>query len=245
MEAIYLKGNNQRAILLLHAYTSSSVDVRLLGTTLHQKGYTVYMPTVSGHGTNDMRNIIAFSPGHFQKDVQMAIEFLKAEGYSQIAVFGLSMGGMLAIDALTQKDSAIIGGGSFNSPVPLEDFDKVHQQFMVYAEKLYQEKFGDKALYEEQLLKGSFKQLSAISDLTYEVYENLSNIEVPVFIAQSGKDELISETTGEKLVQSIRFAPVDYHYFPEATHAITVGKYRGELSDKLTAFIDSLDWSVL
>lgn len=244
MKAIYLKGNNQRAILLLHAYTSSSVDVRVLGTTLNQQGYTVYMPTISGHGTKDMRNIVATSPNQFQKDVQVAIEFLKTEGYKQIAVFGLSLGGMLAIDVLTQKNSAIIGGGSFNSPVPLEDFDKIHQQFMIFADKLYQDSFGDKAIYQEELLKKSFKQLSEISDLTYEVYEHLSNIEVPVFILQSGKDELISETTGDKLAQAIRFAPVEYHYFPEGAHAITVGKYRVELSEKLLNFINSLDWSV-
>lgn len=244
MEAIYLKGNNQRAILLLHAYTSSSVDVRLLGITLNQQGYTVYMPTVSGHGTDNMKNIIAFSPSHFQKDVQIAIEFLKTEGYKQLAIFGLSMGGMLAIDALTLNDVAVIGGGSFNSPVPLEDFERVHQQFMVFADKLYQDSFGDKKSYQEELSKGAFKQLSDISDFTYDVYDKLSNIEVPVFIVQSGKDELISDAMGEKLAQAIRFAPVDYHYFPEATHAITVGKYRSELSGKLLAFINSLEWSV-
>lgn len=244
MEAIYLKGSNQRAILLLHAYTSSSVDVRLLGTTLNQQGYTVYMPTISGHGTNDMKNILAVLPKQFQEDVQVAIEFLKTEGYKQIAVFGLSMGGMLAIDAMTKKNPAIIGGGSFNSPVPLENFDKVHQQFMIYADKLYQDSFGDKVIYQEELRKNSFKQLSEISNLTYDVYDSLSHIEVPVFIVQSGKDELISETTGEKLAQAMRFAPVEYHYFPDATHAITVGKYRVELSEKLLNFINSLDWSV-
>lgn len=244
MEAIYLKGNTQRAILLLHAYTSSSVDVRLLGTTLNQQGYTIYMPTVSGHGTDDMRNIIAFSPVDFQKDVQIAIDFLKMEGYRQIAIFGLSMGGMLAIDALTKKDTAIIGGGSFNSPIPLEDFSNVHQQFMMFADKLYQDSFGDMAEYREALFKGSFKQLSDISDLTYEVYDNLSNIDVPVFIAQSGKDVIISIEAGEKLTQAIRFAPVEYYYFPEAAHAITVGQYRNELGQKLLTFVNSLEWSV-
>ncbi|WP_373748590.1 alpha/beta hydrolase, partial [Jeotgalibaca porci] len=40
-----------RAVLLLHAYTGSANDVRMLGRHLQREGYTVYAPNFSGHAS--------------------------------------------------------------------------------------------------------------------------------------------------------------------------------------------------
>jgi len=41
----------KRAVLLLHAYSGSSNDVRMLSRRLEKENYTVYSPNFSGHGT--------------------------------------------------------------------------------------------------------------------------------------------------------------------------------------------------
>jgi carboxylesterase len=43
------EGGN-RAVLLLHGFTGSSADVRMMGRFLEKKGYTVHAPVYKGHG---------------------------------------------------------------------------------------------------------------------------------------------------------------------------------------------------
>ena len=40
-ESYYWEGNNQRAVLLVHGFTGTPAELRELGETLHQHGYTV------------------------------------------------------------------------------------------------------------------------------------------------------------------------------------------------------------
>ncbi|MBF0780033.1 MULTISPECIES: carboxylesterase [unclassified Granulicatella] len=243
MNGIFLEGS-ARAIILFHAYTGSTADVRLLGTRLNQVGYTVYMPLFSGHGTKDLRCVLAYSPKQWQSEAYQAVMVMKEKGYQQIAVFGLSMGGMFALDILTQSIPEIIGGGSFNSPIPLTDSTLVQQAFVRLANRFYQESMGDKQVYDKEIEQSSVKQLSAIETLTEDIAEQLSYIHVPVYIAQSGEDELIDVEIGEKMMRLMPFTTVDYHYFPKATHVITIGAYKKEFNESVLTFVNQLDWSL-
>ena len=102
---------SHRGILLLHAYSGSANDVRMLARSLEKANYTVYAPILSGHGTLEPLDILAASVEQWRQDVRKSVAYLKAEGVTQLAVFGLSMGGILAMDLLTEADSTIIAGG--------------------------------------------------------------------------------------------------------------------------------------
>lgn len=242
MQHIYLEGTNQRAIILCHAYTGSTADVRLLATQLNQKGYTVYLPLYFGHGTKDLRQVLNFHPEDWVEQTQEAVELLIDKGFEKIAIFGLSMGGMMALNMLTKRIPQLIGGGSFNSPVPLEDFTKVQQAFMGYADKLYDESMGERHEYTVDLFERGTEQLTHIQTLTYEVASRFHQIDVPVYIAQSGKDELIDHTIGQSMAKAMPFTTIDFHYFEEATHVITVGAYRQPFNETVCQFIEKLGW---
>ena len=49
-QPIYLKGNRDQAILLLHSFTGTVRDVKHLATTLNDQGFTCYVPNYPGHG---------------------------------------------------------------------------------------------------------------------------------------------------------------------------------------------------
>ena len=109
-EALFFpKGS--KAILLLHAYTGSYNDVRMLARMLESKGYTVYAPLFTGHGTKNPADILAQHPSTWWEDTTQALTFLRNLGYQQIAVFGLSMGGLYAMAALQEEN--VIGGENF------------------------------------------------------------------------------------------------------------------------------------
>lgn len=244
MSGIYLEGTNQRAILLMHAYTGTSADVRMLGSALNQIGYTVYMPELSGHGTDDIRNILKFGIDIWKNEAILFVEELVSKGYKEVAMFGLSMGGLLTMHVICEKHPNIIGGGTFNAPVPIGNVDKVHHQFLHYAKKLYRQEMGDESYYLESISNDLTIQLNKIQQFSEYVSDKLTSIEIPIYIAQSGKDELIDISIGQTMANRMLFTTVDFHYFDQATHVITVGAYRKAFNETVVSFVENLGWSI-
>lgn len=243
MQGILLEGD-QRAVILFHAYTGSTADVRMLGTYLNQKGYTVYMPLLSGHGTPDIRLVLAHTIEEWMDEAKEAMRFVESKGYEQIAVFGLSMGGMLATSVLCENFPSVIAGGIFNTPIPLVDFTAVRQMFFTYANKLYKPEMASREDYDAFIAENTLIQMRLIQRFTEKIVGKLDNIHVPFYIAQSGKDELIPADSGERLMQRLRFTSVDYCFFPEATHVITVGAHRSDFFETVYKFIQTLEWKI-
>lgn len=50
--------HGSKAVLLLHAYSGSPNDVRMLARALEKLDYTVYAPMYAGHGTTDPLDIL-------------------------------------------------------------------------------------------------------------------------------------------------------------------------------------------
>lgn len=94
-ETFLLEGNNGKAVLLLHGYAGTTVEMRPLGNYLHSLGYTVLCPRLPGHGTSveDLKETVA---SQWVATAKLGYAIL-AKKYQQIYVAGLSMGGLLAI----------------------------------------------------------------------------------------------------------------------------------------------------
>src|SRR5699024_2043189 len=83
-----------RAVLLLHGFTGHSTAVRMLERFLEKKGYTSHAPIYRGHG-RPPEALIKTTPDEWWEDVKYAYQHLKDLGYEQIAVAGLSLGGVM------------------------------------------------------------------------------------------------------------------------------------------------------
>ena len=100
--------HGKRAVILFHAYSGSPNDVRMLCRSLEQKDYTVYTPMFTGHGTPNPDDILNQGMTVWQQDAADAVAYVKEKGYEEVAVLGLSMGGILAMDRLTQGRTSFI-----------------------------------------------------------------------------------------------------------------------------------------
>lgn len=86
----------KRAVLLLHGFTGTTADVRMLGRFLQKEGYTCYAPLYRGHGVPP-EELVQYSPEDWWEDVEAAYAHLQSEGYDEIAVCGLSLGGVFSL----------------------------------------------------------------------------------------------------------------------------------------------------
>lgn len=239
---LYAK-HGKRAVLLLHAYSGSPNDVRMLARFLEKADYTVYAPLFNGHGTMEPYDILQEKAESWWADTKKAIHFLQSEQFSDIAVLGLSMGGIFAVRAL--EEESVIGGGFFCSPlspvktnVP-ENFEKYVRQVLKTAGKSEKE-INEKAVAYRSLAE---QQLMDIQDQAAIVESRLSDIQQPIFLAQAGKDEMIDPNGVFETARKLSRQRVTLQWYPESGHVITVGTARRELEKDVLEFLEKLPWN--
>lgn len=237
--------NGPRAVLLLHAYSGSSNDVRMLSRYLENESFTIYSPNFSGHATLSPEDILAKAPTAWWHDTIEAITFLQDKGYSQIAVLGLSMGGIFAMRTLTEHLSGIIGGGCFCSPLfPGEN--QVPENFVLYAKNVLtiagisQEDQTKRLSFIKEAVSSQLKEIESFS---FQTASSLSQVNQPVFIAQAGKDEMIDGTGVYKIAEQLQQTQFTLNWYPSSGHVITVGPDHKQLEQDVANFLNSLSWN--
>lgn len=237
--------NGERAVILFHAYSGSSNDVRMMCRFLEKRKYTVYTPIFSGHATLSPEDILNETVNQWEQDALQAVAFLKSRGYSKIAVLGLSMGGIFAVNLLTRELKEIVGGGFFCSPIfPVKNH--VPENFAIYAESVLtaaetneQEKTERMTVIKEQ----SIQQLQQIEAYAEKTAGELNKINVPVFVAQAGKDEMIEATGVFQTVEALTHTKITFNWYPNSGHVLTVGPEHKELEQDVANYLDELLWN--
>ena len=233
-----------KAVLLMHAYTGSPNDVRMMGRALEKENYTVYAPMFKGHGTLDPEDILEATPADWIQDAKEALHFLAEKGYQQVAVFGLSLGGVIATNVMTTEP--ILASGTFSSPTLNDEESNLRPSFLRYVRHVKKlagqtnENIESRMVLVEEKLN---HQLAAISEMVSEMRPAYKNIKKPVFIAQSGKDELINPQIAVKFKEELTQAKVDFNWYENSTHVITVGVDRRELEKDVLDFLSDLNWN--
>lgn len=234
-----------RAVILLHAYSGSSNDVRMLCRFLEKENYTVYTPIFSGHATINPEDILNKTVEDWEKDTLEAVAFLKERGYHQIAVLGLSMGGVFAVNLLTQLFDGIIGGGFFCSPIfPVQT--KVPENFAIYAENVLKLTGVEAEEADRRMIAikdQSVQQLKQIEAYAAATANDLKQITVPVFAAQAGQDEMIDPRGVFKTIEALTTTKVTFNWYPNSGHVLTVGPGHKELEQDVANYLETLPWN--
>lgn len=234
--------HGETAVLLLHAYSGSPNDVRMLARFLERANYSVYAPLFTGHGTINPADIMNAGPTKWRQDAQEALTFLKEEGFTKIFVFGLSMGGIFATQLLASNDATLCGGGIFSSPIFPARKSQVPENFILYATELFKRK---KLTAEEltarlaPLKTGVVAQLAAIEAEASMAYEGLTAFSCPYFVGQAGLDEMIDPQGSLVTVQQrvVNNLPTTFQWYAKSSHVLTVSQERKKFEEDVLAFI--------
>ncbi|MCC5895236.1 MAG: alpha/beta fold hydrolase [Alkalibacterium sp.] len=236
--------SGKRAVLLFHAFTSNPKDMLSLGRALERADYTVYAPVFSGHGTSDPDDLFNYSINDWVNDGKDALKFLKDKGYEEVAVLGLSLGGIVATDLLLNED--VIGGGIFASPVISEFDTNVPENFMVWYEGM-KETAGHSREEIAGLKTSAEVKVKAILEGIHshvgEMEKEYDTISKKVFIAQGGQDEMINDQSAVVFRDALTHAEVSFHWYEDAPHVLTTGKIGKEVQIDVLTYLSTLEWS--
>ncbi|MDD5432116.1 MAG: alpha/beta fold hydrolase [Candidatus Omnitrophica bacterium] len=91
----YLKGSNEKAVLLIHGITGTPSEMKYYGTGLNKAGYTVFCNTLPKHCSSlgELKQV------KWQDMVDCCIDDLKnlRKDYKKVYISGLSMGALIGI----------------------------------------------------------------------------------------------------------------------------------------------------
>lgn len=233
-----------RAVLLLHGFTGHSADVRMMGRYLEKKGYTSHAPIYRGHG-RPPEELIQTTPAMWWEDVQNAYQHLVDLGYTEIAVAGLSLGGVLGLKlAYSTKIKAVI---PMCTPMYFDNETQLTLGFKAFT-KEYKQLRGqnDQSIDKEvENLMGESKNLFyKVAELIKDVKSNIDMIYAPTYVVQARQDQMINTESAPYIFEHVESVVKDIEWYEESGHVITLGKEKDQLHEDVYNFLESLDWEV-
>lgn len=236
----FKKDSGKSAALLLHGFTGNTSDVRQLGRFFEKKGMTAYSFNYEGHAEHP-KNITKSSPYIWYKQAVDAYDFLKGEGYEDIFVVGVSIGGVLALNLSLDRD--VTGVATVCSPMYLKDSETLYGQFTQYAEKYLRmfEKLTpdqiDKEL-EKLEMTDTFEDIRTFIKM---VKGKLEDILIPTFVAQGEKDEVINPDSANIIFDNIGTEEKELEWYKDGGHVLTIDQAKGELFEDIYRFTTAHD----
>ncbi|PYZ96276.1 carboxylesterase [Alteribacter lacisalsi] len=232
-----------RAVLLLHGFTGNSADVRMLGRYLEKRGYTCHAPQYKGHGVPP-EELVHTGPEDWWKDVQEAYDYLKEMGHEEIAVAGLSLGGVFSLKlGYTLPVKGIV---PMCAPMYIKSEETMYHGVLEYARKYkrYEKKPEDQIEAEmKEFEKTPMNTLKALQELNQEVREHVDMIYAPVFVVQARHDEMIDTDSANIIYNEVESDVKDLKWYEESGHIITLDKEKDQLHEDVYQFLESLDWN--
>ncbi|WP_110928522.1 alpha/beta hydrolase [Bacillus massiliglaciei] len=233
----------KRAVLLLHGFTGNSSDVRMLGRFLEKNGYTCHAPHYKGHGVPP-EELVKTGPSDWWKDVMMGYDHLKSLGYDEIAVAGLSLGGVFSLKlGYTVPIKGIV---TMCAPMYIKTLDTMYQGVLDYAREFKKYEGKTEEQIEAEMKKFSetpMETLNALQALIKDVREHADLVYAPTFVVQGRHDKMINPDSANIIYQSVESAVKDLKWYEESGHVITLGKEKNQLHEDVFAFLESLDWN--
>ncbi|WP_226793722.1 alpha/beta hydrolase [Bacillus sp. B1-b2] len=238
---LIFEGDNKRAVLLLHGFTGNTSDVRLLGRYLNTKGYTCYIPLYKGHGVPP-EQLVESGPKDWWKDVQEGYQQLKDMGYEEIAVGGLSLGGVFSLKlGYTVPVKGIV---TMCAPTSIKSEEVMYDGVLEYARQYKQREKKSEEVIEEEI--SQFKPMSTLKELQQLIKDVRNSIDLiysPVFVIQARNDHMIDINSANIIYNEVESLEKDIKWYEKSGHVITHDQEKEQVFEDFYQFLEKLDWN--
>lgn len=235
-EPFFLPGGTQ-GILLIHGFTGSPAEVRLLGEFLHKEGYTVLGPRLCGHGTT-VEEMANTKWPQWYSSVEDAYHILKAV-CSQITVIGLSMGGLLAFKIAT--DYEVHKVISLSTPIFIADkrlkMLPVYRMFRKFTPKKRKKYKDIDPKYTIGYNLTPLNSIGSLLDLIGEIEKTLPTIKKELLIIQGRHDHTVQPQSAQYIYDNVGSIEKKIIWLEKSGHIITLDREREEVFKQIAAFL--------
>lgn len=207
-------------VLLLHGFTSSLRAVDGLVPHLEAAGLPYRMPILRGHGSRweDLQGVTA---EHWYADAEAALLEL-AQEVDAVAVVGLSMGGLVALELAMNHPMKV--GGVVTVAAALRFKDPLARLTPVLAKVAKSwpspESFNDPTLRSRSQNYSRFATdaFGSLYDYAGEIERRLGEVSSPICVLQSKADQVIAPLSANRIYERVVSEHREIHWFYSSGH---------------------------
>jgi len=207
------------AILCIHGFSATTVEVRKIAAFLRDQGYTTRGPLLPGHGTDPLE-MNKTSWQDWLATAENALLELKQD-YDQVFILGESMGGLLAFH-LGVKYPSLLGAMIFAPAVRIKLLwlSKLIWRFKPFIAK------GKPSPTIPQQSYSVFPLQAAASlyELQRKVRKELVKFTIPAVIFQGKLDDTIDPLGTVEAYEKIASSDKDFVFLDDSAHIILLDK---------------------
>jgi carboxylesterase len=246
--SFYFAGEDRSTVLLIHGFTGTPFEMRPLGEHLARAGHTVYAPLLNGHGLTS-EALLATRAENWIRSVDEAMDLLLART-KRIYLCGLSLGGLLSLDATRRRGAQVSALASIGAPLWLTRMSDLAirvtrrlggaPRFVI--PKMSGSDIADPAMRRlNDRAQGSIglpmPSVMSLHSFAAEVHARLDQITRPVFAAHGRKDHVTPHACLDALVRGLRSAEVESFTAERSYHVATLDYDREALFSAVAAHI--------
>ncbi|MFB5089653.1 alpha/beta hydrolase [Psychrobacillus sp. PGGUH221] len=236
----FYKGG-EKAVLLLHSFTSNTNDMKKLAKYLQENNYSCYAPLYSGHGLTP-EELLTYRPSDWWQDVLNGYQLLKDEGFEKIAVIGLSLGGVFALKVGQELEI----NGIVTMSVPIHREATFLQKRVFHYAKGYKQLEGKNEeqinLEMKHLQNMSIDSLNEFQQLIDLTMNKLALLNSPIRILYGELDEPLYKESAEVIFQSVATNRKTMKGYPNSKHLMTLGTDINDVNKDILTFLNDLTW---
>lgn len=217
-DEFFWKGN-QTGLLLIHGFTATTAEVRLIGELLQKDGFSIAAPLLPGHGTHpDDLNRATWQM--WLEEVKKSYEKLVRE-CEKTYIIGESMGALLALELAAQHPE-IEGLILFAPAIKVNNLwlSRFLAPFKAYLNKSAKEDGLDWKGYNVYPLKASVELLK----LQNHTRKQLKKINQPTLIVTGDLDNTITGNAPDLILDGIRSRIKHHIRMSESAHCVLLDK---------------------
>ena len=229
-------------ILLIHGFTGSPLEMRLVGDYLNAKGLTVSAPLLPGHGTT-VEDMNRCSWTDWTRHCQAALERLEHQCHT-VFVAGLSMGAVLSL-FLASRDERIAGAVAY-SPALLVRGHSIYLSPLLkhLISKVPKSDVNDLTDGEacSRLWSYRYHPTSAAHELlklNWRVRRSLGQVQCPLLVIHSTLDRTIAANSAQYVYDHAGSRDKQLVTLHNSGHCLTVDSEWQDVADMTSSFIES------
>ncbi len=237
---------NGRAVITVHGFLASPVEVRGLADKMVDQGYIAVGPRLAGHGTSpaDLRTR---SWEEWLENVNRAIDI--ARGYADdLFIAGFSTGAALTLLAAANSPKSVRGIAAISTPIAFQDKSMMFVSMLHSANQLFN-------LITDDGLKAYVNNTPEHADINYcsipihglnelkqlipEVKNALPKIKIPTLILQGDEDPIVKPDSAQYIYDALQTDTKSLEMITSKRHGI-VYEDINNTQEKIIQFFDRI-----
>jgi carboxylesterase len=231
--------------LLAHGFTGSPASLRPLSELLAKRGFAIELVRLPGHGTH-FRDMLSTRYEDWRAEVVRGLKALGARTERVIGM-GLSMGGTLVLDAVSQEPKLVTGAATINAPVL--DRSGILVKLAPFLEHVLPLVPASAAgLTKNDIAKPGMNELAygwvpakAGNSLVREfprIRAQLPSVTCPTFVAYSRADHSVPPENSKAILRLLGSKDITELVLERSYHVATLDYDLELIEERLTAFAD-------